>query len=94
MHSRPPAFSEKATHLTKGVSRCRFDRFSSLFFSSLLFFFFFFSGRVEKEGGGGSGRIYQDIDQADDDSENDLKAAAMAFGHGIAHIDDLINGCP
>ena len=49
---------------------------------------------MEKEGGGGRGPIYQDIDQADDDSENDLKAEAMAFGHGIAHIDDLINGCP
>ena len=88
-----------AAHLTKGVSRCRFDRFSSCFVFSCFFFFsslslFFFSGRVEKEGGRGSGPIYQDIDQADDDSENDLKAAAMAFGHRIAHIDDLINGCP
>ena len=88
LHSRPPAFSEKAAHLTKGVSRCRFDRFSSF-----LFFSFFFSFGAGGEGGRRKGTYLSGHRSGRNDSENDLKVAAMAFGPGIAHIDDLVNRC-
>ena len=62
-------------------------------FLLLFSLFFFFSFGAGGEGGRRKGTYLSGHRSGRNDSENDLKVAAMAFGPCIAHIDDLVNRC-